>query len=100
MMAWATHFGGLCESIASTDKHLPQLYKKMNILAQWPNEEDVPFSLDETVKKFTPQKACGPDVLTADHLKWSGGAIICWLEELPSWDRFHPTTKGMVKTHF
>ena len=95
MMAWATHFGGLCKSMAGTNK---QLCNKINIQAHESrlNDEfilDVPFRLAEiecAVTKLKLRKACGPDDLTAEHLKWGGCAIICWLKKMSLliWKRY------------
>ena len=100
--SWANHFSSLFKSRLSSEDGLQQLDKKMDDLAtaSFSNEEyilDVPFTLDEVVcavKKLKPGKACGPEGISAEHLKWGGDSLYLWLlgivnailemEEIPS----------------
>ena len=100
--SWANHFSSLFKSRLSSEDGLQQLDKKMDDLAtaSFSNEEyilDVPFTLDEVVcavKKLEPGKACGPEGISAEHLKWGGDSLYLWLlgivnailemEEIPS----------------
>ena len=75
---------------------------------------DVPFTLDEVVcavKKLKPGKACGPEGVSAEHLKWSGDSLYLWLlgivnailemEEIPSTfklESIFPVYKGVIMT--
>ena len=66
---------------------LKQLGNKINDLAiaSLSNEEhilDVPFTLEEVkcaVMKLKSRKCCGPDGLSAEHLKWGGDSLHLWL---------------------
>ena len=100
--AWANHFSSPFKSRLSSEDGLQKLDKKMDDLAtaSISNEEyilDVPFTLDEVVcavKKLKPEKACSPEGISAEHLKWGVDSLYLWLlgivntilemEEIPS----------------
>jgi len=70
-----------------SDEGLKQLGNKINDLAtaSLSNNEyilDVPFTLEEVecaIKKLKSGKSCGPDGLSAEHLKWGGDSLHLWL---------------------
>ena len=102
LSAWADHFSRLSKSHAHSEEGLKQLGNKINDLAfaSLSNEEhilDVPFTLEEVkcaIMKLKSRKSCGPDGLSAEHLKWGGDSLHLWLlgivnsiidfEEIPS----------------
>ena len=85
--AWANHFSKLSKSRVLSDKGLKQLGNKINDLAtaSLSNNEyilDIPFTLEEVecaIKKLKSGKSCGPDGLSAEHLKWGGDSLHLWL---------------------
>ena len=100
--AWANHFSNLSKSLLPFEEGLQQLDKKMDNLAtaSLSNEEyilDVPFTLDEgvrAVKKLKSGRACGPDGISAEHLKWgvvSHSIYGSWALSTQSstWKRYH-----------
>ena len=58
--------------------------------------------------KLKPGKACGPEGISAEHLKWGGDSLYLWLlgivnaileiEEISSLDQFAQSTRVAVKT--
>ena len=82
--AWANHFSSLSNSMLPSEEGLN---KKMDDLAtaSLSNEEyilDVPFTLEEVayaVNKLNSGKACGPDGISAEHLKLGGKPLHLWL---------------------
>jgi len=85
--AWANHFSKLSKSRILSDEGLKQLGNKINdqATASLSNSEcilDVPFTLGEVecaIKKLKSEKWCGPEGLSAEHLKWGGDSLHLWV---------------------
>ena len=84
---WADHFTELSKSRINDTDGLQHLKDKVQSLynASLSNEEyllDMPFTteeLEQVIRKLKMRKACGPDGLLGEHLKFGGQALFTWL---------------------